>query len=473
MKRSIVWKFILLFFSIAVILFFLLRTVGENVITEHTITKKKDLLYEMVNSFSNEYLINYYYTNDSAYSEIIEEITLLNETVLLNNIYGIRLWLVSNRGVIMADSQMVGSLFDIRSANIHFFEAIFQEHVYFPEIMSEPALCVILPVILFYDSSGYLVMSIEESEIQREINEYIEILECMYVLFLIVLVIVLIVVYCFTVLPVKRITKVAKQISVGNFEKEYQLKKLKAYPKLVQSIQYMGVMLKHTDDAQRKFISNVSHDFRSPLTSIKGYIEAIKDGTIPIEMQEKYLDVIIFETERLTKLTTNLLKLNSFEENGIVLYRSEFDINQMIRQIAMSFEGTFKKKKLKLNLVLSQKEQLVYADMDKIQQVLYNLMDNAIKFSNQKSFIQIVTEEKGNKVVIKIKDNGIGIPKDCIDKIWNRFYKVDVSRGMDKKGTGLGLAIVKELITAHGETISVTSTEGVETEFVFSLPRVM
>ena len=184
--------------------------------------------------------------------------------------------------------------------------------------------------------------------------------------------------------------------------------------------------------------------------SIKGYIEAIKDGTIPIEMQDKYLDVIIFETERLTKLTTNLLDLNSFEENGIILYRSEFDINQMIRQIAMSFEGTFKKKKLMLNLIFSKKEEFVYADMEKIQQVLYNLMDNAIKFSNQNSFIQIVTEEKGNTVVITVKDNGIGIPKDCVDKIWDRFYKTDMSRGKDKKGTGLGLSIVKDYYSTWG-----------------------
>ena len=112
------------------------------------------------------------------------------------------------------------------------------------------------------------------------------------------------------------------------------------------------------------------------------------------------------------------------------------------------------------------------ADMDKIQQVLYNLIDNAAKFSNTDSTIRITTEEKGSKVMIAIKDNGIGIPKESQSRIWERFYKSDVSRGKDKKGTGLGLSIVKEIITAHEENISVVSTEGVGTEFIFSLPRV-
>ena len=122
--------------------------------------------------------------------------------------------------------------------------------------------------------------------------------------------------------------------------------------------------------------------------------------------------------------------------------------------------------------MFSEKEQFVKADVDKIEQVLYNLIDNAVKFSNQDSSIRITTEERGNKVMIAVKDNGIGIPKESQARIWERFYKTDMSRGKDKKGTGLGLSIVKEIITAHEENISVVSTEGVGTEFIFSLPRV-
>ena len=121
-------------------------------------------------------------------------------------------------------------------------------------------------------------------------------------------------------------------------------------------------------------------------------------------------------------------------------------------------------------MVLTGDELYVYADMDKIQQVLYNLLDNAIKFSHQDSVIRVETYVKNNKLFVSVKDTGIGIPKDDLKMIWNRFYKSDLSRGKDKKGTGLGLAIVKEIINCHGENINVISTEGVGSEFIFSLP---
>jgi len=234
----------------------------------------------------------------------------------------------------------------------------------------------------------------------------------------------------------------------------------------------MSGELRQLDDYQKKFVANISHDFRSPLTSIKGFAEAIKDGTIPYEMQDKYLGIILFETERLTKLTSSLLELNRFESKGSsFLDITSFDINNIIKKTAESFEGSCREKKITLNLVFSSKENFVEADMGKIQQVLYNLIDNAIKFSHSNSKIKVSTEDKGDKVFVSVRDYGIGIPRDSIKKIWERFYKTDASRGKDKRGTGLGLSITKEIIQAHGENINVISTEGVGTEFVFSLTR--
>ena len=122
-------------------------------------------------------------------------------------------------------------------------------------------------------------------------------------------------------------------------------------------------------------------------------------------------------------------------------------------------------------MILTGNEMYVHADMGKIQQVLYNLMDNAIKFSHHDSVIHIETSEKKNKLFISVKDTGIGIPKEDLKLIWDRFYKSDLSRGKDKKGTGLGLSIVKEIINAHDEHINVISTPGVGSEFIFSLPK--
>ena len=237
------------------------------------------------------------------------------------------------------------------------------------------------------------------------------------------------------------------------------------------ALNYMARELRTLEEDERKFISNISHDFRSPLTSVKGYVEAMKDGTIPVEMQEKYFDIILFETERLTKLTTNLLDINKYGQGGLIMDISDFDINGVIKNTAATFEGACVKKHIMIDLVLTGETMLVTADMSKIQQVLYNLIDNAIKFSNENSSIKIETTDRGEKIFISVKDTGIGIPKNSINKVFERFYKTDLSRGKDKKGTGLGLAIVKEIIQAHKENINVISTEGVGTEFIFSLTK--
>ena len=166
-----------------------------------------------------------------------------------------------------------------------------------------------------------------------------------------------------------------------------------------------------------------------------------------------------------------MLELNNFESNRTFLDIVSFDINQAIKQTSESFERICKNKKITLNLVFFEDVTYVDADEGKIQQVLYNLIDNALKFSHNNSSIKISTEEKGDKIFISIKDKGMGIPGEVQSKIWERFYKTDASRGRDKKGTGLGLSITKEIIQAHDENINVISTEGVGTEFIFSLKK--
>ena len=151
--------------------------------------------------------------------------------------------------------------------------------------------------------------------------------------------------------------------------------------------------------------------------------------------------MVLNETDRLTKLTNSLLTLNNLTTKGMILDKSTFDLNQVIKNTAMSFEGTCRKRLISIELVLTGDEMFVHADMVKIQQVLYNLVDNAIKFSHKNSSIKIETVEKSSKLMVSVKDNGIGIPKDSLRLIWDRFYKTDLSRGKDKKGTGLGLSI--------------------------------
>lgn len=270
-------------------------------------------------------------------------------------------------------------------------------------------------------------------------------------------------------LPLCQIIQAASRYVNGDFSTPISYEKDDELGQLTDALNYLAEAANTTGEYQRKFISNISHDFRSPLTSIKGYVEAMLDGTIPPEMQERYLGIVLSETERLNKLTEGLLLLNTFDDNGVYLDMTDFDLISVIRQTIDTFEVICGKKNLVVKTAFSSDIIRVYGDITKIQQVLYNLLDNAIKFSYPDSEILITATERRKNVFVSVKDHGEGISKENLPKIWNRFYKSDTSRGKDKKGTGLGLSIVKEILRAHDQNINVISTLGVGTEFVFTL----
>mgnify|MGYP002917873117 FL=1 len=336
-------------------------------------------------------------------------------------------------------------------------------------LFSEPELSVFSPISNSFEIKGYVVINIPESAIVERVYDTFN---TNYLTLAIVLILssAFLVLYFFQVhRPIKEITRATNEYSKGNLSYHVKPMHNDEIGRLGMSLDYMASQLNESDKFQQKFLSNISHDFRSPLTSIKGYLEAIQDGTIPPEMLDKYIGIMLFETERLTKLTSNILTLNELDPKSVRLDISTFDLNSIIRHTVETFEGTCKKKGIKFNITYANSVQNVKADKGRIQQVIYNLIDNAIKFSKENSYIYITVKEKGEKAQISIKDTGCGIAKEDIDKIWDRFYKSDSSRGRDKKGSGLGLSITKEVIQAHGENIDVVSTVGVGTEFIFTL----
>ncbi len=333
----------------------------------------------------------------------------------------------------------------------------------------EEVLSVICPIITKYRTKGYVTIHISMDDIESECNSLLNI---SYITLIIMFLLSLIILIFFTTLvyiPLRKITMGAEKFADGNYHYEVNVDSRDEMGYLAAALNYMSGKIADSEDDQKKFIANVSHDFRSPLTSIKGYLEAMLDGTIPPEMHEKYLGIVLNETERLTKLTNGLLALNNLNTKGMHLDITDFDINDTVRKVAETFEGTCRKKSIAIELVLTGDELYVHADKGRIEQIIYNLTDNAVKFSNHDSVIKIETAEKKNKIYVSVKDNGIGIPPEDISMIFNRFYKSDSSRGKDKKGTGLGLSIVKEILTAHSENINVISTPGEGSEFIFSL----
>ncbi|MDF2944905.1 MAG: hypothetical protein K0S01_3763 [Herbinix sp.] len=466
MKKTLWSRLIICYLIAGVMVFLLLNTYGLDLLEKRLEKDKTDLLIKEANLISSEYMANFY-------DEKLDLDSLTTQLKSINTFLGIRVWIVNPDGVIITDSSASGNAKgkNINDIDPGFLDKNISKNNYFKDIFYEPMLS--LTETITYDSQvrGYSVLHTSQKGITAESVYYLDVINICFLVFLPMLFLLFLYIYFITAVPLKNLIRAAKEYSSGNYNYALVLRGLSEYRDLGAAVSYMAGELSKLDDYQKKFVANISHDFRSPLTSIKGYAAAIMDGTIPHEMQDKYLNIILFETDRLTKLTSSLLELNSFENNGTFLDITSFDINHIIKKTAESFEGSCRDKKITLNLVFSSKVTYVDADMGKIQQVLYNLLDNAVKFSHSNSKIKISTEIKGDKVFISVKDYGIGIPKDSIKKVWERFYKTDTSRGKDKKGTGLGLSITKEIIQAHNENINVISTEGVGTEFIFSLTK--
>lgn len=466
MKRTLYLKLITGFVLFGILGFLIVATFTSHYTAEYMEKKEADSLYREATLIANTYATNYF-SSSMTLDELQEQLSLLDSYL------SAQIWIVNTSGEILVNSREavdMAHLSKVEGLNIADFGNRYYDTGDFYGSFSQTQLSVFSQITMNYKVKGYVFI---HKPVKQMITYHDDLLNISYLTLLILVLIAfaLLGVLLLTIYrPLCKIIKAADAYAEGDFNYKINAPGSGEIGYIAASFNYMANELNTLEDDQRKFVSNVSHDFRSPLTSIKGYVEAMLDGTIPVEMQEKYLNIILFETERLTKLTHSLLELNKYGSHGTMLDRTDFDINQTIKTTALTFEGICKEKRISFHLILTGQQLFVTADMTKIQQVLYNLIDNAIKFSHHDSQITIETTAKNEKVFVSVKDTGIGIPKDSLSKIWERFYKTDLSRGKDKKGTGLGLAIVKEIIQAHDENINVISTEGVGTEFIFTLP---
>ncbi|RDY28617.1 sensor histidine kinase [Lachnotalea glycerini] len=466
MKSRIYLKFILAYLLFGVLSFITVATLTSDSTMNHLKEKKAESLYKVANIIVSKYASGFYKGELSID-------TFHNHLEAMGAYLSATIWIVDSEGKIIINSEETTDLNNLTVIE-NFDRTISGSSYYqtgnFYGMFDQSMLSVISPITSNYKVKGYLIILTPMSEIIASKDRILNITFVTLVVIFLLSTIIMIAFTFMVYLPIRKITTAANEYAQGNLKYELDIRKQDEIGYLANTLNYMSSELNKSEEYQKKFIANISHDFRSPLTSIKGYVEAIIDGTIPVEMQEKYLKIILFETERLTKLTSSLLTLNDFNTKAAMLEISDFDINKVIKKTASTFEGTCKDKKISIELILTGHHLYVAADMSKIQQVLYNLIDNAIKFSHNNSNIFVETTEKNGKIFVSVKDTGIGIPKDSLKKIWERFYKSDLSRGKDKKGTGLGLSIVKEIIQAHSENINVISTEGVGTEFIFTLP---
>ena len=466
MKKTLYLKFILAYFIFGVFSFIIVTTFVPNMTREHLIREKAEHLYVEAVRIADTHAAALYASEtdlETVKNELDSLATYLDSTIRIINPSG-RLVLDTDVSLNVEEEVTIEN-FDPTATSGSYYMV----NDFFGNFDSD-MISVFSPILSRYMVKGYVVIHCDMAAIQQSCNSLLNI---SYITLVILLLLSLIILIFFTemvYIPLRKITYATEQYAAGNMHYEFQVESDDEIGYLAVCLNYMASQIASAEDDQKKFVANVSHDFRSPLTSIRGYLEAMIDGTIPPEMHDKYLNIVLTETERLTKLTNSLLSLNNLNTKGMLLKRADFDINGIIRSTAASFEGTCRKKTIAIEMILTGDEMYVNADMEKIQQVLYNLLDNAIKFSHHDSVIKVETSVKKNKLFVSVKDTGIGIPKEDLKLIWDRFYKSDYSRGKDKKGTGLGLSIVKEIINCHGEHINVISTEGAGSEFIFSLP---
>lgn len=462
MGYKITLRYILTYIITVTAMFFIVSAIGQNRMRRSLLESRKQAMVQEAEMVAVEYGENYYRSGIT-----INE--LRKQLVSIDHFLGMRVLLTNAGGLVFVDT---GSAATYSIEKYLGEETKSFDNVLIKNMANEPLLIVSTPIRAEYSGEysirGYICLAVTMQSIYEDVGFYVDTISIMILMFSLFLLFVFVLLWFMSVWPLARLKKTAIEYAKKNYS--YAAPRFGAeYRDIAEAMRVTAEEVERLEDYQKKFIGNVSHDFRSPLTSIKGYLEAIKDGTIPMEMSGKYIDIILFETERLTKLTEDLLTLSRMD-NKVQLDISIFDLNEMIKNTAATFEGSCTKKRITIELHFCDPEVFVSADVGRIQQVLYNLIDNAIKFSNQDSVITISVNTKLSKVFVSVKDTGIGIPKDAQKKVFERFYKTDLSRGKDKRGTGLGLAIVKEIVEAHGENISLVSTEGVGSEFIFSLP---
>ena len=271
--------------------------------------------------------------------------------------------------------------------------------------------------------------------------------------------------------PLQQMAKAAKAFGNGDFSKRVKADGNDEIGDLARAFNTMADSLAASEGMRRSFIANVSHELKTPMTTIAGFIDGILDGTIPKERENYYLNIVTVEVKRLSRLVTSMLALSRIDSGELKMATRKFNISDTVLTTFLTFEQKIDERKIEIHGLEDNQPLYIEGDPDMIHQVVYNLVENATKFTNVEGRIDVAIEDKNTDVWVSITYTGPGIPPEQIGYIFDRFYKTDKSRSMDKNGMGLGLFIVKTIIQLHGGEISAESEEGKYTRFKFRLPK--
>lgn len=290
---------------------------------------------------------------------------------------------------------------------------------------------------------------------------------------LIVLAVAVLAIYLLTVRlvrPLRQMAVATRKFGEGDFSYKIPVRGNDELAQLADSLNHMAISLSSLEDMRRSFVANISHELKTPMTTIAGFIDGILDGTIPADQQKKYLQLVSGEVKRLSRLVRTMLDLSRIDTGELKIRPMTYDLTGAVCQILLSFEKRIEDKGITIEGLDTCEPVSVVADPDLIGQVMYNLIDNAVKFTNENGCIDIRIVRADNRVYYTIRNTGAGIPAEEMPHVFERFYKSDKSRSLDRTGVGLGLYIVKNVINLHQGEIRVRSVEGEFCEFSFWLP---
>ena len=463
--KSIFLKYFVIFSAVILISFICLGAVLLLVSSRYFLQEKKDLLVRNTLTAAN-----------GITSLISESPTGWKETTAwsmreLATRSGIETLLCDKNGNIIASSDTAGRLYGIKVSE-EMLERFGKEPVYlmssFDGTYEESH---ITGMKFAVNGPEYYIISLTPKAAQ---DDYVwEIMRIFLLSMVVVYVAVVIAVYFIAKrlsAPIIEIADVSREIGKGNFSVKLPEYNIYEMQELSNAFNDMAVSLKNNDTMRNSFVANVSHELRTPMTSIGGFVDGMLDGTIPPEQHKHYLKIISSEVNRLTRLVRSMLNLAKIEAGELQPNLTRFSALNPIVDTLVTFESRLEAKNIEVRGLDSDRTYL-YADNDLIHQVMYNLIENAIKFVDQNGYIEFSFDSIGYMTVISIKNSGEGLSEDELPLVFDRFYKTDKSRGLDATGVGLGLNIVKSIIRLHGGKIMVRSVKGEYTEFVFTVPN--
>ena len=481
MFKSVFAKYIITFMVIIVVCFALLVSIIAGVVNNYAVTSKQQVLSQVARSAADFLSLRTDAASENAFGQIISSsredvdhvLSALSEldediSILLVNQDGEVVRMISADGEISASKARIPQhiMDEVNNlGELSEFEAL-------DGVFDEPHLYYTAPV---FTKGGHVcgtVFACSNSARQDALMDVM--VKTILISSLWVMLAALVIVYIITqrvIAPLKDMSHMAGQFAAGNYDVRVPVRGRDEVAALAVAFNDMADSIARLEVMRNTFVANVSHDLRTPMTTISGFIDNILSGAIPPERHKHYLEVIRTEVGRLARLVASLLDISRIQAGDRKFEFIPFDICEMARRILFSFESKINQKELEVEFECEEEKLLALADHDAIYQILYNLCDNAVKFSREKGTLRISLHcTKDAHVQVSVYNEGEGIAADDLPFVFERFYKGDKSRGLDKSGVGLGLFISKTIMDAHHGKIWVESEQGKYCEFCFTLP---